>query len=71
MCDTLGKEDSFLEWVEILRAGTTIKIKANSFLDLKHITPKSLCTRCDNKSVTQVIFEWVYTNDSEDQAQGR
>jgi hypothetical protein len=69
ICDTLGKEDAFLEWLKIIKAGTKIRLMSNvPYLDLKHITLESLCTVCTNKAITRVIFEWVSTNGSENKA---
>ena len=66
VCDTMGHEDTFLELLKIIQIGTQVKIKDQiPYLDLKHIISNGLCIECNNKSITQVIFEWVSNNDSE------
>ena len=58
-CDTLHKEDAFLEWLKILKAAAKVKIVDSiSYLDLKYVTSELVCLECSNKSVTQVVFEW-------------
>ena len=69
ICDTIGNEDAFLEWLKIIEAGTKVRISDTSpYLDLKHVTYNDLCIECTNTSITQVIFEWVSNNDSKDKA---
>jgi len=68
-CDTLDEGNAFLEWLTILRAGTKATILNEvSYLDLKHVSLELQCTTCNYNSVTQVIFEWVSINDSENKA---
>ena len=70
ICDTLGKEDTFVEWLKILKAGTKLKVSDSvPYLDLKHIIPKLKCVECNSVSLTQVIFEWISNNESEDKEQ--
>jgi len=68
-CDTLDEEDTFLEWLKIIKAGTKVKILNEiPHLDLKHVLSELQCKTCNYNSVTQVIFEWVSINDSENKA---
>jgi len=68
-CDTLGQEDTFLEWLQILIIGTKVKIAdGGTHVDLKHVLSELQCKICNNNLVTQVIFEWISTNDSENKA---
>ena len=63
-CDTFNEPDMFQEWLNILRAGSTVQVPISiPHLDIKHVTANLLCFECQTDTVTQVIFEWTYDND--------
>ena len=62
-CDTTRSGNHFLEWLEILKAGSAVKISDEKpYLDLGHIESGMNCPTCvrnkDYETLTMVVFKW-------------
>lgn len=65
VCDTIDNKDIFLEWLMFIETSTEIKIQSDDpYLELKHITSNLNCVTCNKQSIIQVIFEWVFNDDT-------
>ena len=62
-CDTVLKENHFLEWLNILEAGNRIQLSDDKpFLDVEYVQGELNCPSCIKKelfrTLTMVVFKW-------------
>ena len=62
-CDTVFNQNHFLEWLNILEAGSKIQISNDKpYLDVEYIQGELNCPTCIKKeqfrTIVMVVFKW-------------